>query len=195
MNRQIGDEAHDAFFEENTIRLAHNEHELQRPELLRNVELDGFIAANVFAASDWLAPSSTIKQYTGLPRLRSLTIASDAVTKAKPGLRRFLEWGLRSVDLTCCALGIFELQMPFGTAARVFFKEKELVSILPKTKLLASTSSVESLVDQINDRHDEISRAYHASGEPGSAFDLYIVIWLKLFELMRDRKAGARTEV
>lgn len=141
VNRQIGAEARDAFFDVNTIRLSDPEDKLIYLDETRNIELTGALSlsndSRIFGWNHY----KTVTSFAASRKLRSLTFDYDGLANPWQSLRQRIEEGVRvrhGLELTCIDFGLFELNTPIKTKAKIYFKDFALSSAVPRAKVLES---------------------------------------------------------
>lgn len=184
VNRQIGREARDAFFEVNVIRLSEPEDKLLYLDDLRDVELTGEIACRIW--DDAFEPDvySSIKTFIARPKIRSLTIATDFLVQPWRRLRYYLVDRIDPRCSLCCwGFGIFQLRTPIKTRARIYFEHYGLTSALQEARVLASIFPPEELNDMVEESDRTIGIDDTVTLE--EAHSCILAHWLSCFEVMR----------
>lgn len=116
MNRQIGREARDAFFEIKVIRINLAREGMLHLDDLRQAELTGELALGHPKQHLEKDNYSALKNFITQPKLRSLTIAYDKLAWPRRCLAQYLETTLSPrIDVECIDFGLFELRTHIKT--------------------------------------------------------------------------------
>ena len=147
MNRQIGREARDVFFEIKVIRIDQARDRQFCLDDLRHPELTGELALGHSGHQLEKDNYSALKTFITQPKLRSLMIAYDKLARPWRGLAQCLETTLiPRIDIECMDFGLFELRTHIKTRAKIYLQNYALTSLLPKAMAMAREESLEELL-------------------------------------------------
>lgn len=187
VNRQIGAEAHDAFFDVNTVRLSKLEDQFCHLDDLRDVELTGEIARGIWDDSS-SGFYNMIKIFVTRPKIRLLKIATDFLALPWQRLRWVLEDKIGPrMQLYCIEFGLSELCTPIKTRAEIYLQDYGLMRALPKAKALLSENSLPRLNDTIPQKAAALGRDPSVTVEDVQVMTL--AVWLACYECMRKLDA------
>lgn len=187
--RQLYDEARDAFFDVNTIQVfeadpCRNE---QGQKACRQLELAGSALLATCRRPDFCAFLAGI--FEALPRLQSITVASDPLGEDKQTVRSFVEASDHLRGLRCIGHATHQVlpTIPLNSG-RIFLKNLRLHRLLAKTRSLLAAHSKAELYSQVLEQSLE-----DASKHPELRF-AWLLTTLEADKQVRDILVGCDWE-
>ena len=191
MCRTVYQEARDAFFDANIIRLSGSESEDRESyiHLIRHVEITGDTAGIICSAST--LQDSGILKYAAFPRVQTVTLDCDELYEAGKTVRAFTGKSKQWAGLRCIDLGIFEVHTSLPDCkVKIFLRYRALttslsdaLAVVDDPDLSFGNLEFDGLKEAYG--HDEhLEDAWVSAKAPYCA--VHLVWWLRCYDLLMN---------
>lgn len=182
VSHQVSQEAQDAFYEVNAIAIRSCPPACSELQLVRHIEYKSYTSAIVIGNPDGFI-SCVTEAFFHCPRLQSITVASEHISKKGLTVRQHLLGNNSCADMKADRIGLFEIVPKVKLGGRLWFKNFELTTAIPQAQALTSSFTISELNLLIMR-----SACDEYVGHIASDDILRFAFWLRCYEALRRSK-------
>ena len=148
VNRAVLQEARDAFYEANTVRIVSTFPDLDGNEGLRMVEIVDDLARECCIYNRAWQLDAVLDSLLQFPKLQTITIMCDKLNLRQRSAREFATSTFPDAEIRCVAIGVFEIGSATLGKIKIYLKNLEHTPNLPEAKRLASQMTLGELSER-----------------------------------------------